>query len=162
MDFKESLEAFLGENPDKRVVLMGIGSPIRRDDSVGLRVIELLEAMGLEDVLLLKTEIVPESYTGVIRDFKPTHVIMIDAAHFNGKPGEGRMIPTQLITGTAVSTHNMPLTILSDYIEKSMCAKVALLGIQPVDIFYGEGLTPEVEAGAVTVSKTIYDSLKKK
>ena len=87
---------------------------------------------------------------------------MIDAAHFNGKPGEGRIIPTQLITGTAVSTHNMPLTILSDYIEKSMCAKVALLGIQPVDIFYGEGLTPEVEAGAVTVSKTLYDSLKKK
>ena len=43
-----------------------------------------------------------------------------------------------------------------------MCVKVALLGIQPVDISYGEGLTPEVEAGAVTVSKTLYDSLKKK
>ena len=162
MVLKESLEVFLGENSGRRVVLMGIGSPIRRDDAVGLRVIELLETMKLDDVLLLSTEIVPEGYTGKVREFKPTHVLMVDAAHFSGEPGEGRLIPTQLITGAAISTHNMPLTILADYIEKSICAKVALLGIQPVSIYFGEGLSPEVEAGAINISKILYEVLTKK
>jgi hydrogenase 3 maturation protease len=162
MGLRESLEAFLGDSLERRVVLMGIGSPIRMDDAVGLHVIELLEAMRLDDVLLLSTEIVPEGYTGKVREFKPTHVLMVDAAHFNGEPGEGRLIPTQLITGTAISTHNMPLTILADYIEKSMCAKVALLGIQPIGVYFGEGLSPEVEAGAINISKILYEVLTKK
>ena len=160
MSLKESLEAFFGAEQEKRVVLMGIGNPTRGDDAVGLKVIELLETMKLDTVLLLRTETVPEGYTGKVREFKPTHVLMIDAAHFSGKPGEGRLIPTQLIKGTTISTHSMPLTILSDYIEKSICAKVALLGIQPVDLYYGEGLDPEVEKGAMIISNILYNILR--
>jgi len=162
MALKDSLKSFLGTETKKRVAIMGIGSPIRRDDSVGLFVIQLLESFSLDNVLLLNTEIVPEGYTGQVREFQPTHVLFVDAAHFNGEPGEGRLIPTQLITGTAISTHNMPLTILADYIEKSMCAKVALLGIQPKDISYGEGLTPEVESGAMKISEILVEVLKEK
>jgi hydrogenase 3 maturation protease len=160
MDLEEELKHLLKPEINRKVVLLGIGSTIRHDDAVGLRVIELLQGKQLRNTYLLNVETVPESYTGVIRDFSPTHVIMIDAAHFDGKPGEGRLIPTQSITNENVSTHNLPLTIFADFIRKSMCSHVVLVGIQPVDMSFGEGLTKEVEEGAQKIADTIYKILK--
>jgi len=156
MVLADDLRAFFGVAEGRRVVLVGIGSPIRGDDAVGLRIVELLEGRKLSDVLLLSTEIVPESYTSRIREFEPTHVLMIDAAHFEGKPGEGRIIPTQKIGGVTLSTHNLPLTIFADYIRNTLCSNVALLGIQYKNNAFGEGLTPEVEVGAKKIAEVLY------
>ena len=139
---------------------MGIGNPSRRDDGVGLRVVELLKERRLGGVLLLETETVPESYTGSIRDYSPTHVLLIDAAQFRGEPGEGRMIPQQLIGNVTASTHSIPLDVLMGYIRKSICDKVALLGIQVAETKMGVGFTHCVEEGAKEIAATIYDVLK--
>ena len=160
MSLAEDLKRFLEVDGENRIVLVGIGSPIRCDDAVGLRVIELLRVKELKNILLLSVETVPESYTGTIRDFNPTHVIMIDAAHFKGKPGEGRIIPTQAISNSSVSTHSLPLTIFADFIRKSICAKVALIGVQSVNIKLGEGLTSEVEKGAQKIAEILSSVLK--
>lgn len=160
MSLRGELSGFFGGPEGRRVVLVGIGSPIRHDDAVGLRVLDLLEGRVPETVLLLKTEIVPESYTGAIRDFSPTHVLLLDAANFGGKPGEARIVPPKMIANATVSTHSLPLNIFIDYIKKSICERVALLGIQGVDISLGEGLTPDVERGAGLIAEAIRDSLE--
>ena len=139
------------------MVLVGVGSPIRHDDIVGLRVLELLKGKTPMSTLLLPTETVPESYTGTIREFQPTHVLILDAANFNGKPGEGRIIPPEAIANTSVSTHSLPLHVFIDYVRKSICEKVALLGIQGVNIDFGEGLTPEVDKSAVEIANILLD-----
>lgn len=157
----EDLEAFLGDRKGRRVSVLGIGSPIRQDDAVGLLIIDILENSKLGDTLLIKTETVPESYTGTIRDFNPTHVIMIDAADFGGKAGESRIIPINLIGGVTISTHSLPLHIFADFIRKSIHAKVALIGIQVINIDYGEGLTPDVEKGAYQVAELLKKILEK-
>jgi len=155
MALRGELEKFFGRRKGRRVVLVGIGSPIRNDDVVGLRVLELLEGKTPKEVLLLSTETVPESYTGAIRDFSPTHILLLDAAHFNGSPGEGRIIPPQSIANVSVSTHSLPLNIFIDYLKKSICDNVILLGIQGVKIDLGEGLTPEVEYGAKALAELL-------
>jgi len=139
------------------MVLVGVGSPIRHDDIIGLRVLELLKGKTPMSTLLLPTETVPESYTGTIREFQPTHVLILDAANFNGKPGEGRIIPPEAIANTSVSTHSLPLHVFIDYVRKSICEKVALLGIQGVNIDFGEGLTPEVDKSAVEIANILLD-----
>jgi hydrogenase 3 maturation protease len=159
MELREQLATFFGKLEGRRVVLVGIGSSIRRDDAVGLYILDLLEGKISRDVLLLNTETVPESYTGAIREFQPTHVLLIDAAHFNGKPGEGRIIPTEMIANTTVSTHSLPLNIFIDYIRRSICSEVALLGIQGVNLNMGEGLTLEVEKGAEAIFRILRDLL---
>ena len=159
MSLREELRVFLDGPVGRRVVLVGIGSPIRHDDVVGLKVLELLIGKLPQSVLLLSTETVPESYTGVIRDFAPTHVLLIDAANFKGDPGEGRIIPSIMIANVSISTHSLPLHIFINYIEKSICPNVALLGIQGVNIELGEGITPEIEEGASLVSKILIDLL---
>ena len=148
MSLKVELEAFLGDAAGRRVVLVGVGSPIRGDDIVGLKVLQFLEGKLPSSVLLLETESVPESYTGSIRDFQPTHVVIVDAANFGGAPGEARIIPPKAIANSSVSTHSLPLHVFIGYVKQSICQNVILLGIQGVNIDFGAELTPEVEKGA--------------
>jgi hydrogenase 3 maturation protease len=148
MSLKAELQAFLGESAGRRVVVVGVGSPIRGDDVVGLKILELLEGKLPDNILLLQTETVPESYTGSIRDFQPTHVIIVDAANFGGAPGEARIIPPRAIANTSVSTHSLPLHVFIGYVKQSICPNVALIGIQGINIDFNAELSPEVEKGA--------------
>lgn len=160
MALRSELHGFFGESESRRVILVGIGNPLRRDDGVGLRVVELLEDKNLRNVLLLRTETVPESYTGAIREYSPTHILLIDAANFDGKPGEGRIIPTKMIANLSLSTHSLPLNIFVDYVRKSICDNVKLLCIQGVEVGFGEGFTPDVEEGAKNIAELLYELLK--
>jgi len=46
----------------KKVVVAGIGNPIRSDDYAGLKIVEKLKGKLPETVCLLECETVPESY----------------------------------------------------------------------------------------------------
>lgn len=159
MALKEQLKKFLEECGERKVAILGIGSKIRGDDAVGLEVVEQLEERLLKDVLLLKTETVPESFTGVLREFEPTHVLMIDAAHLDGSPGEARIIPTQMIRDVCISTHKLPLTILVNYLKGTLGSKAALIGIQPQSIAFGTEITPELKTAAQEVASVIYEAI---
>jgi hydrogenase 3 maturation protease len=159
MTLREDIEAFIGNRSGKRIAIVGIGSPIRGDDAVGLYVLELLKDKKLGDTLLLRTETVPESYTGKLRDYNPTHVILVDAANFRGEPGEVRIIPTKSISGARLSTHNLPLNIYADYVRSSICPNLILLGVQGVNIDLSEELTPSVETGARNLAEIFVEIL---
>jgi hydrogenase 3 maturation protease len=161
MSLREELSAFLGDTESRRVVIVGIGSPMRRDDFVGLRVLELLSGKTPKNVLLLPTETVPESYTGSIRSFEPTHVILLDAANFGGTRGEARIVSPKAIVNTSVSTHSLPLHVFIGYVKQTICDKVILVGIQGVDIEMGEGLTLAVEKSARALAKMLAELLTK-
>ena len=70
----------------KKIVIVGIGNPIRKDDYVGLKIVENLKGKLSEKVLLLEAETVPENYLLDIEEFSPTHVILIDAAFLGLMP----------------------------------------------------------------------------
>jgi len=55
----------------------------------------------------------------------------------------------------AFSTHILPLRVFCDYLAETTGAKIALLLIQPKNTDFGEGLSPEVEASAEEISKTL-------
>lgn len=158
MSLEQGLREYFGES-EKRVVIVGVGNPIRGDDAVGPRIIELLEEKPMKNVLLLNTESVPEAFTGKVEKFNPTHVLMVDAANFRGEAGETKLITGAQIGGQAISTHSLPLNIFISYIEKSLNVDVLLLGIQPVSIGLGEPMTAPLEAAAVSVANTLYQIL---
>ena len=158
MSLEQGLREYFGES-EKRVVIVGVGNPIRGDDAVGPRIIELLEEKPMKNVLLLNTESVPEAFTGKVEKFNPTHVLMVDAANFRGEAGETKLITGAQIGGQAISTHSLPLNIFISYIEKSLNVDVLLLGIQPVSIGLGEPMTASLEAAAVSVANTLYQIL---
>ena len=151
MDLESQLREFFGE-AEKRVALVGVGNPLRGDDGVGVKIIELLEGVALDNVMLLNTETVPEAFTGKVAEHKPTHVLLLDAANFRGELGDVKLIESSKIGGQAISTHSLPLTIFISYIEKMMGAKVLLLGVQPKNIEFFTEMSPEVEKTAEEIA----------
>ena len=143
----------------RKVVILGIGNPLRGDDAIGLIVAKHLKGKVPSTVNVLLCETVPESFSGEITRHKPSHVLMIDSAMLNEKPGFSRLIPPEKIVGTAISTHAMPLSVLADYLKKTADAKVVLLGIQPKNVDFSEGLTPELQQAAEQIAKTIEKAL---
>jgi hydrogenase 3 maturation protease len=133
----------------KRVVVAGIGNPIRKDDFIGVVVAQGLQGKVSKRIYLIECETVPESFTQEIIDFNPTHVLLVDAALLGLKPGNFRLIePEQLTAYPAFSTHVLPLRIFCDHIREAAKAKIALLVIQPANVDFGEGLTSTLQASA--------------
>jgi len=140
----------------KKVVIAGIGNPLRKDDFVGVKIVRNLQGKVSEAVYLIECEIVPESFIQPIEEFKPTHILVIDAALLNLKPGSSKLIePTQLAEQTAISTHALPLRIFCEYLARTTEAKIALLMIQPRDASFGEGLTVELEKTAKNLTRLL-------
>ena len=133
----------------EKVVVAGIGNPIRRDDFVGVKIVQDLKGKVSKNVCLIECETVPESFMQEIVDLKPSHVLLIDAAMLGLKPAETRLVfPEQVTDFPAITTHVLPLRIFCEYVTKMAGAKIALLLIQPKNTEFGEGLTPEVQVAA--------------
>ena len=153
-DVEKELKTWLS-NAEK-VVVAGIGNPIRMDDFVGTKIVQDLWGKVSEKIYLIECETVPENFMQQIIDFNPTHVLLIDAAILGLKPGNSRLIrPERLMAFPAYSTHALPLRMFCEYLAKMTKANTALLLMEPKKADFGEGLTLEVEASA----QDIVDSL---
>jgi hydrogenase 3 maturation protease len=144
----------------KKVVVAGIGNPIRMDDYVGVKIVQDLHGKVSDNVLLIECETVPESYLQQILDFNPTHVLLIDAAVSGLKPGEAKLVnPEELTSFPAFTSHMLPLRIFCECIAKTCGAKIALLLIEPNKTDFGEGLTSELEFSAKKIAETLCELL---
>ena len=144
-----------------KVVVAGIGNPIRSDDFVGVKIVQDLQGKVPKNVCLIECETVPESFMQEIVDLEPSHVLLIDAAILGLKPGETRLVfPEQVADFPAITTHVLPLRIFCEYITQSTRAKIGLLLIQPSSTEFGESLTPKVAVSAKDVVELLIGILK--
>ena len=142
------------------MVIAGIGNPLRKDDFVGVHIVRKLWNRVSRSVYLIECETVPESFIGPITEFKPSHILIIDAALLDLKPGSSKLIePGQMAAVPSISTHALPLRIFCEYLKGTLEAKIALLLIQPRDTSFGEGLTVEVEKTAEHLTNLLSKSL---
>ena len=73
----------------------------------------------------------PENLTGEIARFKPSHVLLVDAAYLGKSPGEVVLLDAAGIGGVSFSTHMLPAPIVLDYLEKTAGCRTLVVGIQP-------------------------------
>jgi hydrogenase 3 maturation protease len=147
INIKEDLKNWLADS--NTVVIAGIGNQIRSDDYVGLKIVQKLQGKLSEKVCLLECETVPESYLLEIEEFKPSHVLLIDAAFLGLNPGKSVLLDAEKIADfPAVTTHVLPLRIFCEYVKKVTHAKIGLLLIEPASMEFGEGLSTEVQETA--------------
>ncbi|MEM1658903.1 MAG: hydrogenase 3 maturation endopeptidase HyCI [Candidatus Jordarchaeales archaeon] len=143
----------------RRVAVIGVGSRFRGDDALGLEVARRLKGAGLRGVLVVEAETVPENFTGELRRFHPSHVLLVDAAHFGGKPGDVVVASgSSSMRGVSFSTHHMPLSMFARFVEASIGSTVVLVGVQPGSL-HGEGLSPEVEDAVSILTKILSEVL---
>ncbi len=140
----------------EKIVLAGVGNPIRSDDYVGLKLVEDLKGKLPPKVLLIEAETVPESYLSDIEAFHPSHVLLIDAAFLGLKPGDASLVDAERIVETsAVTTHLLPLRVFCEFVKQSTGAKIGLLLVEPMSMEFSEGLTAPVQATVERLIKVL-------
>ncbi|HEQ79305.1 MAG TPA: hydrogenase maturation protease [Euryarchaeota archaeon] len=139
-----------------RIVVVGVGYDLGKDDAVGIEVADLLEGKH-PAITPFKTYTAPENFTKAIVGESPSHVVFVDGAKMGLEPGEIRIIENDEIKDTSFSTHTMPLTLISKYVCNRAKAKSVIIGIEPKHFGFCEDrqLSNEVTVAAKTVADAI-------
>ncbi len=128
----------------RRVVLVGIGNPLRGDDAAGCLVARRLE--GTPGVTVVVSDETPERDVPRIVDLRPDLVILADAVAMGRPPGTVEAVEPCALAGYLPSTHRLPLALLADILRRASSAEVVVLAIQPARVELGAGVGPEVAA----------------
>jgi hydrogenase 3 maturation protease len=125
-------------------ILLGIGNPLSGDDGVGIYVAEQFK---MEGWVSISCGTAPENFTGLVRKTRPSRLVLVDAAAMGISPGEYRIIPRHRIADVSMGTHQLPLSLVMDYLSDS-AGMIILIGIQPERAIVGGGISPSVREGA--------------
>jgi hydrogenase 3 maturation protease len=138
----------------KRLAILGVGNELRTDDGLGPFIINNI---SLKDPTLLIENVgsVPEAFARPLSEFGAERIIMVDAADMQKPPGHVELVTKDRIAGVALSTHSMPLSFLMMYLEQETGGRTILLGVQPYNIQFGEGMTPKIQDVAEKIIRTL-------
>jgi hydrogenase maturation protease HycI len=130
-----------------RLALVGIGHELRGDDAAGVLVARGVQEAWAEQehLLCLDAGSAPENCTSRLRRFGPDLVLLVDAAYLDESPGAVRWLHWSETSGLSASTHTLPPYLLARYLTEELGCEVALLGIQPADMWPGAGVSEEVQ-----------------
>ncbi|MFP4046442.1 MAG: hydrogenase maturation protease [Bacteroidales bacterium] len=132
------LHDFLNRYKNKNILFVGVGNLLKRDDGVGVYISKKLKKR--DSISTLTVEVSIENYIGKINATNPDILVIVDAMDFNKKPGYWSLEPVENIHGYTTNTHNITL----DKVAELFNSKVYILGIQPENIQFGEGLSQSV------------------
>jgi hydrogenase 3 maturation protease len=131
--------------------LLGIGNEDNGDDGAGMLVAGQFRMEGWTS---LSCGTAPENFTGLIRKARPDLLVLVDAAAMGISPGEFRIIPRNRIADVGIGTHQIPLSMLIDFLSDA-AGRIVLIGIQPGRVAPGEGITEPVRKGAARLADEI-------
>ncbi len=127
-----------GEQKKCKILVIGVGSPLRRDDAAALYLVEKLRRRGYSCVLECPMGV--ELCAHRIREINPELLIIVDAA-LGVEAGNVAVINKPPSQGLW-TTHNIDTELMHRYIS-SYANKVVYLLLGVKDVGIGEGLSVE-------------------
>ncbi len=128
-----------------RTIVVGIGNPVLRDDSVGIKVVE--ELKGVVDTAVLTTT----GFEVLDKILGYDRAIIVDAIRSGGEPGTIYELSVDdiLITQSYTNSHNLNLatTLRLGYLifPDRMPKEIRVIAIEVEDVeSFGEECTPKV------------------
>ena len=115
-----------------KVILVGVGNPLRGDDGFGPHLVERLR--GHVRAVCLDAGTTPENYAGKIVKENPDTILLVDAVHLNRAPGEYALLEKADILSSGFTTHDISPRLFIEYLETQTRAKIYLLGVQPKNL----------------------------
>lgn len=137
-----------------KVLIVGMGNPLRGDDGVGPEIIRRLKR-SLTNLPLFDVGEVPENYLEKIVKEKPDTIVLIDATEVGSSPGEVRIIERGDVEEKSLFTHDVSLNIIAQYLQKETSADVFFIGIQPKSTKFGRKISKPVRKGLRKVVKLL-------
>jgi hydrogenase maturation protease len=149
--------------PEKKIVILGIGNVILRDEGVGVHAVRELEGRDLPPrVQVIDGGTALMDLLTVIQEAE--RIIVIDALKGGGEAGTiYRVTPDDLMAETerALSLHQVGLLeVLGMVKQLGGDPQVVIIGVEPKEISWGMELTPEVEARLPRVIDAVFEELR--
>jgi hydrogenase 3 maturation protease len=130
---------------------MGIGNVLRGDDGIGCYIAKNFKE---KNWLSLDCGTAPENFTSIIRKNKPAILVIVDAADMGVDACEFRVVSEEKIENIGISTHNMPLSFLINYLKNS-AGRIIFIGIQPKTIRNSEEISDELKKTAEQIMEIL-------
>lgn len=148
----------------KRIALVGMGHPLRRDDFAGSYIVkktmEHAKSKRENGIFLFDGEDNVENLITRIGQLEPEHVIFIDACEMKVEPGETNLISVAQTSYPFFTTHGVPLKLLAERLLPK--SQVWILAIQPYSTDFGEQLSKEIRIVADSISDFLVKLLKER
>jgi len=148
-----------------RVLILGTGNFLRMDDGIGPHVAQELEKLKLpEGVKAIDAGTKGLALVEMMRE--ATKIVFIDAVEMGKKPGTVEVFTREDImldadkTGVSLHEIGLPQVFLMASLL-GISPEVAIVGIQPKDLGWGTGLSPEVRRSVSDVLECVLDEMKK-
>jgi hydrogenase 3 maturation protease len=144
-NFPQELQARL--QGAERVFVLGIGMGWKSDDRLGVALARALakKLPAGPDIRVASGGEAPENFTGAIRAFAPSHVILLDAVDHRLEPGTVFLAEENSIAIGDMTSHHLPLRLLMRFIGASIPCRVILVGVQPQNLRPGNRLSSAVK-----------------
>jgi len=141
-----------------KFMILGVGNSLRHDDGIGVAAIKLLQQENLSNVDLIDGGVDGLGLIDVIKKYP--RALIIDAVDMKLVPGAVKLFSAHdakiKIKNDALSTHGFGLAQTLGLLEKLGCkTEIKIIGIQPQDVSFGEGLTEVVAASIQEVIKLV-------
>lgn len=150
---------------DKKAAVIGIGNTLRRDDGIGIAILEsLLNFPKKRGAEYLNFGIASFDLLHRIQNYDT--VLLIDGINASLRPGELKVFELSQIEydlkDSIASTHELNLKDLFTLSKKlEIKAKIYVAGIQVKDTYFGEGLSEELESQKEDIIDGINEFIRK-
>jgi hydrogenase maturation protease len=147
----------------KKIIILGIGNLVLKDEGVGVHAVKELENRNLpQGVEAIDGGTATMDLLSVIHESEK--IIVIDALSSGGEPGTiYRCFPEDLMDADErpLSLHQVDLLdVLLMARQLGGNANVVIIGVEPEEISYGMELTPKVEAAVPKVIQAVFKELE--
>jgi hydrogenase 3 maturation protease len=133
----------IGRKLEGKVLILGMGNPLRGDDGAGPYLIKQLT--GRVDATLLNGEDEPENLLGQITGIKPDYILIVDSVDLSANPGSVALVEGDQLERRNLFTHKASLKLFIECLKGETGANVLVLGIQPKSIEIGRAISSEVK-----------------
>ena len=115
-----------------RWAIVGVGNELNGDDIAGILAVRALKQRLADrgDLLVIDAGAAPENFTSLLRSFAPDKILLIDAAQMDLPPGQYAWLDVDQIDGVSASTHTLPLTVLTRYLQAELGCCVQIIAVQ--------------------------------
>jgi hydrogenase 3 maturation protease len=148
----------------EKVFVLGIGMDWKSDDRLGVALAQTLAKKLPADpgIRIISGGEAPENFTGAIRAFLPSHVILLDAVDHGLAPGTAFLADEQSITVGDMTSHHLPLRLLMRFLGTSLPCRVILVGVQPQTLLPGNRLSAPVKKTLPALAEFLAQALRER
>jgi len=146
-----------------RIIVLGIGNPLCRDDGTGIRVVaEMRDSGKYPEIAIIDGGAAPDLFS--LMDDDVGKLIIVDALRGGGRPGEIyrlKLGAENIADEAPASLHGMGILDSLKLMRQlgRRLPEVIIIGIEPEDVSHGLRLSPAIEALVPGLIKAVEEEL---